>query len=790
MLKRQLHAFTMCTALLLGCNSTPPENRVRFLVDNELVPAAVRIQGEVASGSSQSFELELTDGNPEDLGITLVPGDGENSSSYRIAARALSRLGRVLGETASIGDYGADDEVRELTLNFDRACERVRCLAEERCGVGQCEFACDAADASRCVDPYVRIFVDSTTGEDRPPDPLGDCTDSTRPCQTLAFALSAYAGDQRVFEVAGVSGTANYPPLSIDVLPNGTRTVIRARPGTGRPTLLGAANETVFAVSAGEIHALVLDGFTLRGGARAVELQTSASVELRNLIVSGNEVQDGDAAVRIASSDDVQMRDVRIFGNGSGATTGIVVSASTLNIERSVISGHGVGQVLCESGRLNVRDTLLSGGAVGIESAGDVALSNSRLCDHREAALRVTEATAEVDHSTFFLNGDGVVLNSPAGGRVTDSVLVGHSGRALVADGVGQAPSLRSNYLASNAMDRVGVVSENPRSSPDPVEVFGVSPSAEQCGALVVLNGTEPGTWDAAGGAVGAEEILAAVFDFGQRLPNDLVFEAETLLLNQFTVSANSAASNGRWIQTQPGATGTATLQFNGDPGRYTVTVIYFDENDGESAARLLVNDVEVDRWTWSADLGSSIASLETRTERQVSDVTLDRGDEVTLEVEARGNELARVDVIVIDNTTDTPPLQNPILVEVESLPLTGFIAEESGVASGNTWIQLGDGLGTVTYTHAQPSGVFDLETYYFDENDGVSLMQIAVDGMTIDSWSWDQELGSSQANGATATSRVTPRVSLEMGDTLVYSATSDGGERTRFDYFILRPVQ
>ena len=81
------------------------------------------------------------------------------------------------------------------------------------------------------------------------------------------------------------------------------------------------------------------------------------------------------------------------------------------------------------------------------------------------------------------------------------------------------------------------------------------------------------------------------------------------------------------------------------------------------------------------------------------------------------------------------------------------------------------------------PDGAWDIDLGYFDENDGAAQLAVSINGVEIDSWVWDQDLGSPNAKGSTKAVRAIDGVELHAGDILRIAGTANGGEPLRVDF-------
>lgn len=139
-----------------------------------------------------------------------------------------------------------------------------------------------------------------------------------------------------------------------------------------------------------------------------------------------------------------------------------------------------------------------------------------------------------------------------------------------------------------------------------------------------------------------------------------------------------------------------------------------------------------------------------------------------------------------------------PYTWEAESMVLGGdYEVVASGGASNGAYVQVpGSGqTGTITiasnFTGAD--GFYDVDIFYWDENDGQSAytLEIIRSGSIVDTDTWvaDQDYG---VGGSNSTNRVAHRASdldLRTGDLIKLSSGHDGGENARVDNFVFMPL-
>ncbi|NDW00156.1 hypothetical protein [Salipiger sp. PrR002] len=127
--------------------------------------------------------------------------------------------------------------------------------------------------------------------------------------------------------------------------------------------------------------------------------------------------------------------------------------------------------------------------------------------------------------------------------------------------------------------------------------------------------------------------------------------------------------------------------------------------------------------------------------------------------------------------------------IEAEDFDLSGgFSTASLGHASGRRVIRSLDE-GTATTTFDGESGTYDMRIDYFDENDGVSYLEVRLNDEVLDAWYWDQNLGSAYADAKTLTYRMIKDVDIEAGDEIIFYGSGDrGSEPLRIDTLAFTP--
>ncbi|WP_353474149.1 hypothetical protein PVT71_19655 [Salipiger sp. H15] len=144
------------------------------------------------------------------------------------------------------------------------------------------------------------------------------------------------------------------------------------------------------------------------------------------------------------------------------------------------------------------------------------------------------------------------------------------------------------------------------------------------------------------------------------------------------------------------------------------------------------------------------------------------------------------------DGTFDLAPATAPgSVLEAEDFEiLSGFRVEQVGGASGGAVLHdTGTGAPRAQVVLTE-SGLFDITIGYFDETDGVSFLQVLLNGEEIAAFDWDGTGGSALADGRSAAEYVIEAVELRAGDVLELGGDGDRGEPLRVDRVTLSPRQ
>ena len=153
---------------------------------------------------------------------------------------------------------------------------------------------------------------------------------------------------------------------------------------------------------------------------------------------------------------------------------------------------------------------------------------------------------------------------------------------------------------------------------------------------------------------------------------------------------------------------------------------------------------------------------------------------------------LTAQEVAQLAQSSSTP--LNPIRVEAESMNLTSYRLESNSSASKGQLISFVGGAtqetGTASFNFAGQSGTYDVVIGYYDENDGVAQLEVKQGDTVLDSWSLNQELGSSLAKAQTLTTRTIAKgLAVNSGDLFTLVGTEKQNEHARIDYIEFIPA-
>ncbi|MEM9087231.1 MAG: SGNH/GDSL hydrolase family protein [Cyanobacteria bacterium P01_F01_bin.53] len=281
--------------------------------------------------------------------------------------------------------------------------------------------------------------------------------------------------------------------------------------------------------------------------------------------------------------------------------------------------------------------------------------------------------------------------------------------------------------------------------------------------------------------------------------------EAERMSLNGYSAENSSVSSGGQVIKTED--VGVAAVRFNGSAGTYNVIVASHDENDGLSVMNLRVDGQDVYRWGLDDRSNSPIATTENLA-RRVIPVTLNENSIIEVIGRHNQNEFARIDYVEIQpsGTSTVTPAETPSdsgengdsgivpsvnvtsriaglgRIEAEKMSLAGYTPENSSISSNGQVINT-QNIGVAATRFTGESGTYNLIVGAHDENDGVSVMTIRVDGQEIYRWGLDDRTNSTIATSENLVRRVISSVKLNQNSVIEIIGRHNQNEFARVDY-------
>ena len=261
-----------------------------------------------------------------------------------------------------------------------------------------------------------------------------------------------------------------------------------------------------------------------------------------------------------------------------------------------------------------------------------------------------------------------------------------------------------------------------------------------------------------------------------------VLVEAETMSLSgDYKIEEKDFASGTGYVVADEGFSASTT--FTGETGRYNVVLGYYDEEDAaQFSARIDGN--ELGNWLLTTDLDGSANEKSFVIRTLVTDVLISKGATFDFSAIAVDGDNANIDFIEF---TPFDPSAS-IRVEAEFMNASGeYSLEEYDFASSGRVLlsekeESDKALQTSTEFQGE-SGVYDIVIGYYDGNDGVAQISATLDGVQLDSWLSDKNLGSKEVERQTFTTRTIAGVALNSGDEFGLQSIRDGDDYGAIDY-------
>lgn len=122
-------------------------------------------------------------------------------------------------------------------------------------------------------------------------------------------------------------------------------------------------------------------------------------------------------------------------------------------------------------------------------------------------------------------------------------------------------------------------------------------------------------------------------------------------------------------------------------------------------------------------------------------------------------------------------------LTEAENLSIdSGFAVVSNPHASGGRYLQATSATSRAGGVFEGPVGLYDINLSYFDETDGVSHMEVLINGAVVAAFDWDATGGDAIVTKASAAVTSIAGLVLAPGDVIELRGMADGGEPLRTD--------
>ena len=266
--------------------------------------------------------------------------------------------------------------------------------------------------------------------------------------------------------------------------------------------------------------------------------------------------------------------------------------------------------------------------------------------------------------------------------------------------------------------------------------------------------------------------------------------EAETLNWTGITkIDDKSFASGSSYLfNNSKNSTINTSTTFTGESGLYNVVLGYYDSNKGEAQVTVDLNGTALDTWSLDLDIDDNAVPLNFVTRTIGSGLTLNQGD--TLEIE--GIRYDDDDKVFLDFIEFVP--YNPharIKIEAEYFNLTGdYKVEEEDFASGGRLFKSDSNVNATTAFRGL-SGYYDLVIGYYDSNNGEAQLTASLAGSELDSWLFDLDLGTKNAETTSfVTRKLAEGVMVNEGDILELQGIRDSDDKVYIDYVEFVPVE
>lgn len=196
--------------------------------------------------------------------------------------------------------------------------------------------------------------------------------------------------------------------------------------------------------------------------------------------------------------------------------------------------------------------------------------------------------------------------------------------------------------------------------------------------------------------------FLLAVCIFALGTQAQIVTQAETMILTNYSQENSQFASGGKCIKVDKDVTGTAAWVFAGPDGTYDIKVWYFDERDGQCAFSIFANGTKIDSWKANRNSCSDVPAKCNLKSRSLFGIKLKNRWQIKFQgTYSAPGEYARYDCVYFNAApTVSAPVAAPSRINAGGTTLLSVTAIDDGGEQNlkYTWKKI-SGPGRVTFS-------------------------------------------------------------------------------------------
>ena len=275
---------------------------------------------------------------------------------------------------------------------------------------------------------------------------------------------------------------------------------------------------------------------------------------------------------------------------------------------------------------------------------------------------------------------------------------------------------------------------------------------------------------------------------------NPLLIEAEDMhRSHNFKVVHGKKASDGALVKLKgTNKSGDLSTKFEGDSGTYNFTVFAQDESDGQSEIKVKINGKVVSTIKLDRDSDGHGDDNGHFSAFTLEGVKINKGDKITLWVQGRHGEFARIDKIALEPVPDEPHPDGIICIEAEDMHRShNFKVVDGDNASGGKLVKLKSAHkdGDLNTNFEGPDGTYDFTVFVQDESDGQGKIKVKVNGHVIETIILNRDSDGHGSDDGNFSAFTIEGVELNKGDKITLWVDGRGHEFARIDKIELKPI-